>query len=112
MSWQCSRKVIYIQYGEGQEEGGALGGGGPHCEHELMIFQWKVRVHLEDVHLLTQVLRFYAYFKEGVDDSPEENYRVRRCQILLYLEDGSLSVVEPKEDNSGLFQGTFLKRHR
>ncbi|KAK9830736.1 hypothetical protein WJX74_004568 [Apatococcus lobatus] len=59
-----------------------------------------------------KVLRFYAFFKEGVDDSPEENYRVRRCQILLYLEDGSLSIVEPKEDNSGLFQGTFLKRHK
>lgn len=58
------------------------------------------------------MLRFYAFFKEGVDDSPEENYRVRRCQILLYLEDGSLSIVEPKEDNSGLFQGTFLKRHK
>ncbi|KAK9862961.1 hypothetical protein WJX84_005590 [Apatococcus fuscideae] len=59
-----------------------------------------------------KVLRFYAFFKEGVDDSPEENFRVRRCHILIYLEDGSLSVVEPKEDNSGLFQGTFLKRHK
>ncbi|KAK9828561.1 hypothetical protein WJX72_000760 [[Myrmecia] bisecta] len=58
------------------------------------------------------VLRFYAYFKESVPECEEENFRIRACVLLYYLEDGSLSVVEPKQDNSGLDQGTFLKRHR
>jgi hypothetical protein len=29
-----------------------------------------------------------------------------------YLEDGSLEVVEPREENSGLPHGRFLRRHR
>ena len=59
-----------------------------------------------------QVLRFYAYFKEGVVERVEENFRVRRCIIYYYIEDGSIHVGEPKEANSGIPQGVFLKRHR
>lgn len=60
----------------------------------------------------TQVLRFCAFFQERVPDSPEERWRVRRCHLLHYLEDGSTQVEEPHEDNSGLRQGTLLRRHR
>ena len=59
-----------------------------------------------------QVLRFCAFFQERVPDSPEERWRVRKCQVLHYLEDGSTQVEEPHEDNSGLRQGTLLRRHR
>ncbi|GMH37263.1 hypothetical protein BSKO_05136 [Bryopsis sp. KO-2023] len=59
-----------------------------------------------------QVLRFYAYFKERVDQNGLELWRVRKCVILFYLEDSTIQVNEPKEDNSGLNQGVFLKRHR
>ena len=57
------------------------------------------------------VLEFSAYFKEAVVESPHENFRVRKCVIQWYLEDGSVAVHEHKEENSGLPQGTFIKRH-
>ncbi|KAF4731474.1 EF-hand domain (C-terminal) containing, partial [Perkinsus olseni] len=59
-----------------------------------------------------QVLRYYAYFQEPVVESPMENFRIRKCTIFYYLEDGSLQISEPKVHNSGLQQGPFLKRHR
>ena len=59
-----------------------------------------------------KVLRFYGYFKETVTESSQENFRVRRCVIYYYLEDGSIHVEEPKQANSGIPQGVFLKRHR
>jgi hypothetical protein len=59
-----------------------------------------------------QVLRFSAYFQEPVHESPKENFRVRQCVVYFYLEDGTMTVVEPKVENSGIPQGTFVKRHR
>jgi EF-hand domain-containing protein 1 len=59
-----------------------------------------------------QVLRFFAFFKESVHSSAMENYRVRRCILYYYLEDGSLHIAEPKVENSGIPQGVFVKRHR
>jgi Ca2+-binding EF-hand superfamily protein len=57
------------------------------------------------------VLRFFAYYKEAVHESRMENYRVRKVTILYYLEDNTLQVNEPKEENSGIPQGAFVKRH-
>merc|ERR1711988_780055 len=57
------------------------------------------------------VLRFFAYFKEAVHESRMENYRVRKVTVLYYLEDNTLQVNEPKEENSGIPQGAFEKRH-
>lgn len=59
-----------------------------------------------------QVLRFYAYFQEPVHENPMESFRVRQCVVYFYLEDGSIMVMEPKIENSGVPQGTFVKRHR
>jgi hypothetical protein len=59
-----------------------------------------------------KVLRFGSYFKEAVTDSNSETYRIRKCLIYFYLEDDSLHVAEPKQQNSGIPQGVFLKRHR
>ncbi|CAE7913916.1 Efhc1, partial [Symbiodinium sp. KB8] len=59
-----------------------------------------------------KVLRFYAFFKEAVVESPTENYRVRNVTILYYLEDDTLQINEPVVDNSALPQGTFVKRHK
>jgi len=59
-----------------------------------------------------QVLRFNAYFQEPVHESPNENFRIRNCVILYYLEDGTMHILEPKVENSGIPQGAFLKRHR
>merc|ERR1719379_1829283 len=59
-----------------------------------------------------QVLRFAAYFQEPVHEDPKENFRVRHCNIYFYLEDGTMMISEPKVENSGIPQGTFVKRHR
>lgn len=59
-----------------------------------------------------QVLRFDAFFQEPVFEDPKENYRVRRCALFFYLEDGTIMISEPKVENSGIPQGTFVKRHR
>ena len=45
-------------------------------------------------------------------ESNVETSRTRRNLLLYYLEDDTLEIVEPKQLNSGLYQGTFLKRIR
>jgi Ca2+-binding EF-hand superfamily protein len=57
-----------------------------------------------------EVLRFFMYFQEPVYESQVESFRVRKCVCYYYLENGSIAVDEPKESNSGLSQGSFLKR--
>ena len=59
-----------------------------------------------------KVLRFEGFFKEPVHESAAENFRVRRIKVYYYLEDDSMQVSEPKEENSGIPQGVFIKRHR
>lgn len=59
-----------------------------------------------------ETLRFYAYFQQPVHESPTENYRARSCLVLFYLEDGTMQILEPKIENSGIPQGAFLRRHR
>ncbi|TPX76547.1 hypothetical protein CcCBS67573_g02162 [Chytriomyces confervae] len=59
-----------------------------------------------------KVLRFYAYFQEAVHEKREEQYRVRRVNIYFYLEDDTIHVSEPKYANSGIPQGTLIRRHR
>lgn len=51
-----------------------------------------------------KVLRFFGHFLESVVESPIENHRVRRVIILFYLEDGTIQMSEPKQDNSGIPQ--------
>lgn len=46
-----------------------------------------------------QVLRFDAYFKQTVHESPSEYYRIRDVKIYYYLEDDSISVVELAIEN-------------
>ena len=57
------------------------------------------------------VLRFYAYFVERVENSQSETTRYRKCVLYHFLSDGSIKIVEPREANSGLTQGAFLRRH-
>ncbi|KAM5256915.1 EF-hand domain-containing protein 1 [Ctenodactylus gundi] len=59
-----------------------------------------------------KVLKFDAYFQEDVPLSTEEHYRIRQVNIYYYLEDDSMSVVEPIVENSGISQGKLIKRHR
>nr|XP_056712805.1 EF-hand domain-containing protein 1 [Euleptes europaea] len=59
-----------------------------------------------------KVLKFNGYFQEDVPISTEEHFRVRQVGIYYYLEDDSMSVMEPIVENSGIPQGKFIKRQR
>lgn len=59
-----------------------------------------------------KVLRFYCYFKEAIFSSAMETFRVRKCVLYYYLEDDTIHVAEPKVENSGIPQGSLIKRHR
>lgn len=45
-------------------------------------------------------------------ESHIENHRVRKVVLLYYLKDDSAQVSEPRQENSGMPQGIFVKRHR
>ncbi|XP_015927805.2 EF-hand domain-containing protein 1 [Parasteatoda tepidariorum] len=57
-----------------------------------------------------KVLRFVGYLREEVDDWSREKYRIRPVHVLYYLQNDTMEVIEPKIANSGLVQGTLLKR--
>lgn len=59
-----------------------------------------------------QVLRWYGFFQETVTERPEENSRYRHVYIMYFMEDGTVGINEPKVENSGMPQGTFLKRQK
>ncbi|XP_010612376.1 EF-hand domain-containing family member C2 [Fukomys damarensis] len=59
-----------------------------------------------------QVLRFNAYLEDEVLDKSQEIYRIRFYKIYFYPEDDTIEVNEPQVKNSGLPQGTFIRRHR
>ncbi|KAK2957470.1 putative flagellar protofilament ribbon protein rib74 [Blattamonas nauphoetae] len=58
------------------------------------------------------VLAFRGFYKEAVHESATEVFRVRELEIYYYMEDDTISINEHKQENSGIPQGTFLKRHR
>lgn len=59
-----------------------------------------------------QVLCFSAFFQEMVVERADENCRIRHVSIMYFMEDGTLRVSEPRVENSGIAQGSLLKRHR
>jgi len=62
------------------------------------------------VKLDKQVLRFKAFFRESIVESKLEDSRIRKLTVYFYLTDGTLSIYEDRETNSGIIQGQFLKR--
>ncbi|KAK2956544.1 putative EF-hand domain-containing protein 1 [Blattamonas nauphoetae] len=59
-----------------------------------------------------KVLRFYGYFQEGVAETRLETQRYRKVKIYCYLEDDSMQINEFRQDNSGIPQGTRVRRHQ
>ncbi|ENN78711.1 hypothetical protein D910_03621 [Dendroctonus ponderosae] len=57
-------------------------------------------------------LTFKAFFKQSVVESPLEFYRVRPVNIYYFLEDDTISVIEPRVPNSGLLQGKLVRRSK
>ena len=62
------------------------------------------------VKLDKQVLRFYGYFKESVVENELENARIRMLILYYYLQDDSVSIIDVRQENSGIPQGSFLKK--
>ena len=58
----------------------------------------------------TPILIFRVYYHEDVDYSSIERCRIRKLILVYHVEDCSLQLIEPHEDNSGLEQGVFLSR--
>lgn len=59
-----------------------------------------------------EVLRYFAYTAERVLNSREELERIRKYVIFYYLADSSVQILERREENSGIPQGAYLRRHR
>lgn len=57
-------------------------------------------------------LCFSAYFKETLQEVYHAPYQVRKVKIFYYLEDGTMQIVEPKVENSGIPQGCLVHRQR
>ena len=55
-------------------------------------------------------LTFQAYFEELVEQGDGEEMRVRKCNIYFFMENGTIAVVEKPQMNSGLAQGTLVRR--
>jgi hypothetical protein len=58
-----------------------------------------------------KVLRWFGFYREAVSESQVEQERLRKVSILYYLEDDTMELTEPRETNSGLPQGNFVRRH-
>jgi hypothetical protein len=59
-----------------------------------------------------QTLCFHAWHAEAVSESDKESSRIRKVNIIHYLEDGTTGIVEPAVLNSGLPQRKVLYRHK
>ena len=65
---------------------------------------------LSDQELSKIVLKFFGFFIEDVFESQLEEQRIRNLEISFFISDNSISIIEPRQRNSGILQGSFLKR--
>jgi len=59
-----------------------------------------------------QVLCFFGYYVEPIENSALETNRVRRVTLQYYPEDQTIDVHEGRQSNSGLPQGVLIRRHK
>lgn len=59
-----------------------------------------------------RVLLFNAYYEEDVLQSAVEDKRILTCEIYFYVEDGTMEIIQAKQENSGIPQGVFLRRSK
>lgn len=59
-----------------------------------------------------RVLLFNAYYEEDVLQSAIESKRLHICEIYFYVEDGTIEIIQKKQENSGIPQGVFLRRSK
>lgn len=59
-----------------------------------------------------RVLLFSAYYEEDILESAIEEKRIHTCEMYFYVEDGTMEIIQTKQENSGIVQGQFLRRGR
>jgi hypothetical protein len=59
-----------------------------------------------------QILKFFGYYQDPIWYSATETYRVHQCELLFYLEDDTIEIVEPKTVDPGYEQGRIVARSR
>lgn len=59
-----------------------------------------------------RVLLFNAYYEENVLQSAVEEKRVLVSEIYFYVEDGTMEIIQTKQENSGIPQGVFLRKSK
>lgn len=67
----------------------------------------KSRQGAENVNI---TLTYQAYFEELAEKGDGHELRVRRCNIYYFLENGTMAIVEKPQLNSGIPQGTLVRR--
>ena len=60
----------------------------------------------------SRTTRFLAYFSERTMEKGVEITKSRKVEIILYLDDNTIEITEPKVENCGIVQGRILKRHQ
>jgi EF-hand domain-containing protein 1 len=76
-----------------------------------------------DWKLADRALKFNCFFTEQsaitsssgggmVQRERPDGKRVRRCTLFYHLADGTMNILEPRVPNSGIPQGTLVRRHR
>jgi hypothetical protein len=68
---------------------------------------WSTRNSLESLFCAVCTLTPISFSAAVLASDP-----LRRCLIYFYLEDDTIHVAETRQENSGLPQGVFIKRHR
>ncbi|XP_074032977.1 EF-hand domain containing 1.2 [Leptinotarsa decemlineata] len=59
-----------------------------------------------------QILCFDGFFQETLQELRGSPFQIRKVKIYFFLEDGTIQVVEPRVENSGVAQGTLISRQR
>ena len=73
-------------------------------------FQTSNEYEPDYVKLDKKVLRYFGYFKESIVEKELESGRIRLLVLYYYLTDDTISIVDTRQENSGIPQGGFLIR--
>lgn len=58
------------------------------------------------------MLCFEGFFQEISQERLDYPYYIRKVKIFFFMEDGTIQIVEPTVNNSGIPQGTLISRQR
>jgi len=59
---------------------------------------------------INMTLTFQCYFEEVYEQGEQEEVRIRKCNMYYFLENATMAIVEKPQLNSGLPQGTLVRR--